>query len=362
MKFSGNTQEIMDGISIVTRALTAKPPLAVYEGIHVSCDNDTLSLSCSDGQFSINWHGSANTSESGSAIIQGKLFAELLRRLSGTATTITADDKSASVTCGRSRSRLAVISGTFPQHADTSGTAITVPASTLKDLVSHVLDCVATDSSRLILTGALLEIANGEISMVSLDGFRLARIRRQLPAASDPASAIIPRKTLSALANLLPASDDPTTITITDSAIAFAFGPTTVTSTILKGEFVDYSRIIPQHFTTSIRVSKSSLLDAISRATIVARNGKNNLIRFDLRDNNLSVSSRSELGDTEDSIDCDQQGNNLSISFNSAYILDAIRNSPDDTLSISFNSPASPAVISPAANDWLFLVLPVRTA
>lgn len=367
MKFTGNTQEIMEGISIVTRALSPKPAKPVYEGVLVECDDNTIRITCSDGQFSIRWTGNVTVQDPGSAIIQGRLFSDLMRKLPNTSTTITTDDKSATVTYNKSRSRLATIPGQYPQHSELDNpTTFTIPSTTLRDLILHVIPAISSDSTRLILTGALLEVTPSHITMVSLDGFRLAlkHSRQQTNLNGlNPIRAVIPRKALVELSKLLPNTPDPVTLTLNQSAISVTIGATQLTSSLLAGEFLDYSRLIPESFSTSILISKPDLQDSIERASLMAREGKSNLIRLEVANDSVAISSRADTGTIYEEVPCNQQGENITISFNSSYIADSIRNSPDDTISISFNSPTSPAVISPqSSRDWLYLVLPVRTA
>lgn len=366
MKFTANTHDIADGLAIVTRALPSKPATQALDGIHVQCDGNTLSLTCSDGTMSISWTGNVTVQEQGETIIQGKLFSDLMRKLPNTTVTITADDKTATVAYNRSRSRIAVLPGPYPERNDVKNAAsFTIPASTLRDLVSHVLPAIATDTTRIILTGALLDITPSDITAVSLDGFRLAMMRHAADmglTGKDHISAVIPRKTITELSRILPADSDPVTVLVSTSAISINLGTTQITSTLLAGEYIDYTKIIPTDYKTMALVKTSDLQDALDRASLMAREGKNNLVRLDLADHTLSVSSRSATGSIEEQVDCDQQGDNITIAFNSAYIADALRNIPDDTVSIGFNSPASPAVFFPQhSRDWLYLVLPVRT-
>ena len=362
MKFSGNTQEIMDGISIVTRALASKPAKQVFEGVHVQCDGNTLTLSCSDGTFSISWTGNVNVQEPGDAIIQGKLFAELMRKLPNTTVTITTDSKSATIAYNKSRSRLAVIAGEYPEAKPVSNPAtISIPSLAMKDIITHILPAIATDSTRIILTGGLLDISNGQLTAVALDGFRLALKLYEL-GSDTQVSAIVPRKTLQELSRVLPTSDDPVTLRISKDAISADIGNAHFYSILLVGEYLDYSKLIPQEFATRVRTDISSLSDAIDRANLMAREGKNNLVKLSVHDNTISVSSQSETGQINEELDCDQQGKDITIAFNSAYLSDAIRNIPGDTAVLNFNSPTTPAVISPeTGTDWIYLILPVRT-
>ena len=364
MKFSGNAQSVLEGINIVTRALASKSIKPIFDGVLVEGNNNNLSMTCSDGQFSIRWTGNATVEESGTTIIPGRLFSELIRKIPNVPTSIKTDDKTALITYGKSRSRLSVISGEYPQpDVITNPESVTIPASALRDMINHIISSVATDQSRIILTGGLLDISPDTINMVSLDGFRLAakHYAQENDIHADRVRAIIPRKTLMELSRILPADDSPVFIDIGSGKIRITFGNVQITSVLIAGEYMDYEKIIPQTFASSIRTSKQELSDAIDRASLMAREGKNNLIRMDISDNGVTISARAETGNVEESVECLQNGNDITIAFNSNYLVDALKNLPGDNVTMKFNSTVSPAIFSPdSGNDWLYLILPVR--
>ena len=367
MKFSVNSQVIQEGIATVTRALQSKPAVAILEGVHITADTTTLTLACSDGQLTITWTCPIMSDEPGVATLPGKMLSELVRKLPASDVTFSIDDRTANIRCGKSRFRLSVLAGEYPQQRTLSNPAsFSIPMADMKDLIGHVTSCISTDDNRPILTGALMDISPDTISMVALDGFRLAlkhvRLDSVLPSGKDSVRAVIPRKSLDNLNRILPYVSDPLTVLIANGLIRFDLPSTQVCSTLLSGEYIDYARIIPDDAATTVRVNKTDLHNAIDRASLMAREGKNNLVRLDITDSSISVSSRSETGNVEEDVECDTYGNPITIAFNANYLVDALKNIPGDTLTLRMNSPSTPCVFTPPdGNDWLYLILPVRT-
>ena len=101
--------------------------------------------------------------------------------------------------------------------------------------------------------------------------------------------------------------------------------------------------------------------NAIDRASLMAREGKNNLIRMSFSENGLSITSNAELGDVLEEMDATLTGDPIEIAFNAKYITDVIRNITDSDLCMKFNSNVSPCVVCPTEGDqYLYLILPVR--
>lgn len=364
MNFTISTRDLQDGISTVTRALAAKPFKPAFEGIHAEASGNRITFTCSDGQMTARWTGQASIQEQGSAILPRKLLAELVRRLPDTDVSFRTDKTAVIITYGKARSRLSLIAGEFPDEpAPDSAVSMCMPAAKLKDLISRVQSCIAQDSTRLILTGALLEITPGTVHMVALDGFRLAEASYAQDTSFEkyPVRAVIPGKALSEIARILPSSDSPVDITFSRGLIRIDCENVRFSSTLLSGEYIDYQKLVPTSFTTTVRVYRDQLQDAIARASLLAKDGKNNTVRLVAQDSSLSVSAQSDTGSTDETLDCIHHGGPITIAFNASYISEAVRNAPDEFVTLNFNSPTSPVILTPDdGSDWMYLVLPVR--
>ena len=364
MFFTIDTRDLQDGVTAVTRALAPKPMTSALEGIHAVSDGNTITLTGSDGQLTIHWTGEASVAEQGDIILPGKILAELVRKLPGATVAIKTDSTSVSIVSGKSRSRMSTISGTYPdEHQPTDPAVITTTASVLRDLIAHCQSCISTLETRPILTGALLTASDDTgLTMVALDGFRLALKTIRQQTGATPARAVIPRKALQELARILPSDDSNVTISIGGGIARFTCDIIQLSTTLLSGEYVDYQKLLPTSYAASIRTDRAQLQDAIDRAGLMAKAGQNGLIRFDISGDILSISSQAEAGSVSEQIDILHHGNDIKIAFNVAYISDAIRSAPGDAVTLNFNTPSTPVTITPEeGHDWMYLVLPVRT-
>ena len=246
-----------------------------------------------------------------------------------------------------------------------TGATVKIQQNKLKDMISHVAFAVATDESRQILTGSLLEVNRSEARLVALDGFRLAMYKLfqpfELADGLEIVKAVIPGKVLNELTRILPDDEAFCSLLIDKGRMQCVFGNIRLTSVLLAGEYIDYRRILPSEFRTEALADKTSVQDAIERASLMAREGKNNLIKMSFREDTLKISSNAELGDVEEETEASLNGDPVDIAFNARYITDVIRNVPDEKLFMKFNSSVSPCVVVPqSGDDYLYLILPVR--
>ena len=368
MKFSMNNQDLLEGLNIVTRALSPRPAKQILDGVLVVAEDNRINLTCSDGSLSIEYTNVAQVEEEGQTVLPGRLFTELIRKMPGGETYISVqNNRSASIRCQKAKSNLSIMNAVeYPEiMALKSFCPIKIPQKKLKEMISRVSFAVATDESRQILTGCLLEVSRNEARLVALDGFRLAMQKVfqpfELPADRETVKAIIPGKVINELSRILPEDDAFCTLQFDQGRMQCVFGNIRLSSVLLAGEYIDYRRIIPVDFKTRVKANRLTVSDAIDRASLMAREGKSNLIKMSFRGQILRISSNAEMGDVEEEMEMELQGEDIDIAFNSKYIMDVIRNVEDEDLYMNFNSNVSPCVVtSPKDQEYLYLILPVR--
>lgn len=371
MHFRVQTDEINFGLGMVTRAISPRPAKDAYNGVLIETDADSLVLTCTDGEISIKARVSAMVEEEGLALLPARLFAEMMRKQPAGEVDVRVDERMRAVirSRGSNTSMACMAAEDFPDINDVSGDHhVALPCKRFRDAIGKVLFAVSTDESRKILTGILMEVYEKETLLVGLDGFRLALQRIQaenaLPAgnAKGLISAVVPGKILGEVGKMLPDSDDSAQITFNSSHIMYSFGPVKVYATLLTGEFIDYQKILPSSWTTEVMVMRSQFADAIDRCSLMAREGKNNLIYLKLSpEGKMELTANADRGDVHEEIDIGIEGNELSIAFNSRYLTDIIHNVDTERICMCFNSNVSPCMIKPVeGTEFTFLVLPVR--
>ena len=368
MHLTLNAQDLLDGLNTVTRALAARPAKQILEGVLVEASDEGINLTCSDGSLTIESVLTAEVKEPGRVVLPGKLLTELVRKLPGGSVTVKVNENhSASIRCMSSKSNLAGMNPMeYPEMAEVeSGVTIKIPQNKLKEMIARVVFAIATDESRQILTGCLLEVKQDEARLVALDGFRLAMQKVfqpfELPAGQEVLKAVIPGRVLGELSKILLEDEDFCTLYIGKTRMQATFGNTRLSTVLLAGEYIDYRKILPPAFKTQARADRIQVQNAIDRASLMAREGKNNLIRMRFTEGSLTITSNAELGDVLEEMDATLIGDPIEIAFNAKYITDVIRNISDEELCMKFNSNVSPCVVCPMEGEgYLYLILPVR--
>ena len=368
MKFECSSQELMVGLINSTRALSARPSIQILEGVMIKTEENEISLTCTDGSFSIRSNVKATVSEQGSVVLPGKLLTEIVRKLPEGVVNIQMNDKmSVAIKCCQSRSTiLGVSSDDFPIMKDLENAHnIELPQKRLREMISKVVFAIAVQESRQALTGCLMEVTKEELRLIGLDGFRLALQKMhekfELPDDKEQMTAIIPGHVMSEMSRIMTDEENIVYFHVDQTHLMAMIGNTTLITTLLAGEYINYRQILPSAWLTRVTVKKKEMQDAIERASLMAREGKNNLVKVNAVNDQLKITSMSDVGDVLEEMEIHLEGEEIEIAFNARYISDVIKNVDDESCTLSMNTNMSPCVISPVEGDaYLYLVLPVR--
>ena len=363
MRFSCDVSDLNASLSVVSRALAVRSPKPILEGILIESCEEGLRLTCTDLALGIETIIPATFIEEGRIVLPGKLLCEVVRKLPGGQVEFNISDRlQTTIRCASSRTTIMGLDPVeYPELPEVQGPSFEMEQSMLRDMIGRTLFAIAVDESRPILTGCLFEIAPAEMRIVALDGFRLAMRKESISGPEKDVSAVIGGKVLGDIAKILSDSEEKVSLCFSRSHVKLVIGHTNVVARLLEGEFIRYRQILPDEWQTRVTVERGALWSAIDRASLIAREGKSNLVCFKIDGETLMVTSNSETGDVEEKILVTTEGRDLSIAFNVRYITDVLKALSDDEICMRFNSNVSPCVICPTEGDaYLYLVLPVR--
>lgn len=365
MRFTCQVTDLVEGLSVASRALSARTTQPILEGVLIKTGEDSLKLTCSDGSISIVTQVPATIEDDGDLVLPGRLFLEVMRKLpTGEMKASSGDNFALTVRCQGSRTTIA---GQNPVNYPalplvSAQNSFILPQKLLGELIEQTSFATSSDETRPVLTGSLLEIEKGELRMVALDGFRLALRLERLSGDTAEISAIIPQKALTEIARVM--ADDETQmamILIGGSQLMINMDVTQFYTTLIDGEFIKYRQIIPKDWKTRAKVSTAAFSSCVERASLMAREGRNNLIRMSVSGGRIVITANSESGDVYEELDAEIEGEDLDIAFNVRYMMDMLRAIHDEEVYLRFNSSVSPCLICPVEGDaYTYLVLPVR--
>jgi DNA polymerase III subunit beta len=363
MKFICEKTQLQESISTAQKAVTGKSTMNILEGILLIAKNNELTLIGSDIDLSIETKVKADILEEGSIVVDSKLFGELIKKLPNSSVQIeTLENNSLEVICEKSKAVLKYMnSDDFPSLPKINENMIfSISQKLLKNMIKGTIFATAQDEIRPILTGVKFEIKDKKLNLVALDGLRLA-LRSEEVDNDNTISAVIPGKTLSEVSKVLEDSEENVNITFTPNHILFNLSSTKIISRLLEGEFINYNSIIPDEYNLKVVVKRNEFLDCIERASLMAKEGNTNLIKLNIQDDQIVITSDSQLGKAREELNVIMQGDPLKIAFNARFLIDVFKIMDEEEIMIELTSSVSPCVVkNKNKNNCTYLVLPVR--
>lgn len=381
MKIECLQESLAEGLAVVGRVVPSKSTLPVLSNVLVEARGGELRLAATNLELAIAHRISATVTREGEITLPARLLADYVGFLDhGQKVTLDLNEKNHKVhlACGRFEANVAGIDAEdFPPVPEVSGgTSFAMDAGTLKDAIGQVVFAAAPDDTRPVLAGVLVRLAAGSLVLAAADGFRLAVRTLEVPEPGAEVQMIVPARTLSEVARLLP-SDEGDQVTISSTAngnqVHFGFGKTEVTSRLIEGQFPDYQRIIPSEVKTTVQLGTSDFLRATRAAAVFARDNSN-IVRIectppeekaDLALGRVLVKSTSaEMGDNEGHLEASIQGDETQIAFNGRFLRDALEAIDAQNVCLQISGPSSPGVIRPVGSPegYLHVVMPMHVA
>jgi len=356
--------ELREAASKVFKACAVRSTNPMLECIKLEAKGGIFKLTATDLELGIEKSMPASTPIEGEVVVTGTFFKDFVSKLSYEQIELSVSDNVLRISYGESDGKLMTMpSADFPQIRGVSKEQhFVIQKKDLRDLVGKVAFSAGMDDYRPILKGVLIEIEEGGAAAVALDGYRLAKCERPIVSTTAKMHAIVPARSLKEIASILDGEDEPIIVYVQKNYLMVDLGHTKITTRLLDGDFVNYKNIIPTRFETTTIVPKSPFADGLERAKLLSRNDRNSMVRFDIKDKCLTISSTSELGNLNENIIINTTGKDMSIAFNANYLTDILKNIDTDTVTLNYINSTSPVVVTPTttAEDLLYLVLPVR--
>ena len=365
MKFSCEKALLQAAISTTSRAVSPKSSIPALEGILLEAGSD-LRLTGYNLETGIRTIVPADIREEGTLVLGARLFGEIVRKLPDDIVTFQSENYMVNIKCGMSEFN---ILGTDPEEFPELPTveyqnSLILPQSRLKAMISQTLFAVSDNESRPIHTGSLFEVDSEGLTIVSVDGYRLA-IRHESIDKKEGAetfSFVVPGAALSEVEKICSDVDEPASVTQGARHGMFKVGDTMLVSRRLEGEFLAYRQAIPRNNTIHVEGDTRALLSSIDRVSLIISDKLKSPLRCVFDSNLLKISTKTAIGDAYDECPLSGDGGGLEIGFNNKYLMDALKAAPADKVRLELTTGVSPCVILPTEGEenFLYMVLPVR--
>ena len=353
-------ENLLPRLTAAARVASAKSALPVLENVLLSAEKGVLHLTATDLETGIKTKVGAKVTTEGSITVPARLLVSIITNLPPGKITLKAQKDVLTVSAEGFSSKInGMPAADFPNLASPGKELFRIPAKEFKEAATQVSFAAAQDESRPILTGILLKLGGGVLTLAGVDGFRLGE--KKITVAGEGLMAVVPARSLAEASRLVEGEVE---VGMADEGQLFFRSPDfLVLSQILEGEFPEYEQIIPANFETKISFAKEDVVKAVQLASVFSDEGVTIIIfNYDPQKKVLEVSSQeAQQGEARLEIPISGEGKKGTIAFNSRYVSDALNALLEDEVQLSLNSSLDPVMLSsPKDKNYRHVIMPVR--
>jgi DNA polymerase III subunit beta len=364
MKLTCPRGELADRLAIVGRGLSMRPSVQIFAGVLMQAGAGTLELSATDMELSLRTSLDADVDGQGSAVVPGRLLADIIRQLPSDEVEIEyqAEENTLLITSGSASYRLRTYAvEDFPRLPEVTGIATSsLDGGPLLDAIACVGRAAGRDESRPVLTGVFVRLGAGRLVMVATDSYRLSVKETELAGDVPELEAIVPARALDELRRIAGGGGD-VELGVLDNHVAFGAGGVWLTTRKIDGQFPDHTKLIPEsgEFAVDLSLPRGELLDVVRRMAVMAHRASP--LRLRLADGELTISVQSpDVGEARESLPAAYSGEPMEIGFNATYLQDGIESVEGDELQLRLINPLRPGLVQGPEEGFRYLIMPIR--
>ncbi len=364
LRITCTKEELVQGLALVGRAVSSRTAIQILSGILLEAHNAELRLAATDMELSLRATVPARVEGDGAIVLPGRTLVDIARLLPGDDVTIEhrAAESVVHVASGSASYTLHTYNAEdFPRLPELTETeTFSVDREALLETIARVARAASRDEARPVLTGVLVQFAGDKLVMAATDSYRLAVKETALSSSAPELEAIVPSRALQELARIPGDGDgDEIAVGVQENQVLFSIGGVWLTTRRIDGQFPNYRQLLPETFEHELTISRPELLDVVRRAAVMIQRATPLQLRF--ADGEVIVVARThEVGESQESMPVAYSGEPLEIGFNAEFLREGLESVEGNDVKMKLISPLRPAILTDEADDFTYLVMPIR--
>lgn len=382
MKFNIPSKTLQTQLTAVSKVINSKNALSILDNFLLSLSGDTLSIMGSDSENTMIATMQVFDAEGeGQIAINAKRLLDVLKEVAGQPLTFVINDETKEVDIRFMNGHfnfMGINGNEFPRKEEGGEEMqhFSLPAEVVRKGLETTLFAVGTEAIRPIMTGVYWDLCPVDetaenptplpgVTFVASDTHKLVRYINTEANPGITAGFIMPPKPASILRSLIAKEDGEINISMDANSATFNVGNCSLSCRFIKGRYPNYNRVIPDNNPFELTIDRISLLTAMRRVALFA-NSASSLVRFNIRQGEVLLAAQDLDYSTsaEERLECDYEGNVMTIGFNATYMIEVLNNLQSDTVVIRLSDPARPGIVLPLVQlegeDVLMLLMPMQ--
>lgn len=363
MEIQVDRDAFLKGLQMVQSIVEPRQTLPILANVLLETNGESVRISATDLEVGARVVVPAKVAAKGSITLSARKLLEIVKELPATEFSMKLQENAwVALRCGAVAYKLVGLApGDFPEVQPAASVQwVAVDGKVLREMLAQTSFAISHDESRYALNGVLFSIQGGELRLVATDGHRLALASRPLPGAVPSGAGIVPRKAVQELSRVLSVGEE-VQVALAENQFVLRMPNFLLTARLIEGQFPNYEQVVPKGHPCRLVLSRSPLSAALRRVSVLSEE-RTKPVKLQLSPGTLKLnSSNPELGEAEETLPVEYAGDEVTIGFNSRYLLDALGPLEVDQIVMELKDGLSPGVFKSVENEgYLCVIMPMR--
>jgi DNA polymerase III subunit beta len=362
MQIHCKTMDLLEAVNTVQKAVSSKTNMQILDGILLECQ-DTIKLTGYNTEIGIEYFLEGDIKSTGSIVLNARILGDIIRKLPDGVVFIHLKNNIVTIDCMMSHFELAGIPADgYPKiPVIEKVNPFEIEEVVLKNMIRQTLYAISNDQNKKNFSGTLFQCMDNQLTLVSIDGFRLALARHEVIQNTDPFSVVVPGDTLNEILKILQPEKNKVQLFVTPNLMAFETQNCKIITRLLQTEFLNYKNVIPDFQETKMKIQTKDFLSSLERASLIGLEDKKYPVKFTVKEDVLLITSSATIGNAREVLPVEIFGTGIEIGFNPRFFMEALRVVDEEVVMVHFTSSFGPAVLKPQEGDaFLHMILPVK--
>jgi DNA polymerase-3 subunit beta len=368
MKFIASSSQLLRQLQILGGVINNNNTLPILDNFLFELKQNELIISASDLETTITSTIDVESDSSGSIAISARLLLDTLKTFPNQPLTFkTEENNTIEISSEQGKYDMAYFSGEeFPKTISLDKPSSTViPASVLGSAISKTIFATGNDDLRPVMSGVFFQFSSDSLTFVATDAHKLVKYTRTDIVANEAAEFIMPKKPLNLLKGILGSNDTDVTIEYNHTNAKFVFDNVVLICRLIDGKYPNYDAVIPKENPNKLTVDRASFLNSTKRVSIFSSKTTHQ-IRLKMAGTELNISAEDidYANKADERLNCDYQGDDMQIGFNSRFLTEMLSNLTSEEVLIEMSLPNRAGILTPVdgneeGEQITMLVMPV---
>ncbi|WP_196891613.1 DNA polymerase III subunit beta [Aureivirga marina] len=351
MKFIVSSSQLLKQLQILGGVINSNNTLPILDNFLFELNSNELKISASDLETTMSSTIEVESDSEGTVAISARLLLDTLKTFPDQPLTFKTDvNNTVEISSNHGKYELAYFDGEeFPKSVTLESPSKTViSGEILATAISKTIFATGNDDLRPVMSGVFFQFSPENLTFVATDAHKLVKYTRTDVTANEVAEFIMPKKPLNLLKGILGSDDTDVTIEYNETNAKFIFDNVVLICRLIDGKYPNYNAVIPQENPNKLTVDRATFLNSVKRVSIFSSKTTHQ-IRLKMAGTELNISAEDidYANKADERLNCEYQGDDMQIGFNSRFLTEMLSNLNSDQILIEMSLPNRAGILTP---------------